>query len=85
MHSKRPTIPLAMNTSVVPSGPTTRDVRVRYSPQDGVRAVHFTAMGEKFREFKLLRGGEEKANPKITAYQVELAQVEAEIENCLIR
>ena len=37
-------------------------------------------MGEKFREFKLLRGGEEKANPKITAYQVELAQVEAEIE-----
>ena len=32
----------------------------------------FTTMGEKFREFKLLRGGEEKANPKITAYQVEL-------------
>ena len=26
-HSKRPTIPLAMNTSVVPSGPTTRAVR----------------------------------------------------------
>ena len=43
----------------------------------------FTAMGEKFREFKLLRGGEEKANPKITAYQVELAQVEAEIEKLL--
>lgn len=43
----------------------------------------FTAMGEKFREFKLLRGGEEKANPKITAYQVELAQVEAEIEKPL--
>ena len=40
-------------------------------------------MGEKFREFKLLRGGEEKANPKITAYQVELAQVEAEIEKLL--
>lgn len=40
-------------------------------------------MGEKFREFKLLRGGEEKANPKITAYQVELAQVEAEIEKPL--
>ena len=35
-------------------------------------------MGEKFREFKLLRGGEEKANPKITAYQVE-----AEIEKPL--
>ena len=43
----------------------------------------FSAMGEKFREFKLLRGGEEKANPKITAYQVELAQVEAEIEKLL--
>ena len=40
----------------------------------------FTAMGEKFREFKLLWGGEGKVNPKITAYQVELAQVEAEIE-----
>ncbi len=43
----------------------------------------FTAMGEKFREFKLLRGGEEKVNPKITAYQVELAQVESEIEKLL--
>ena len=43
----------------------------------------FTAMGEKFREFKLLRGGEGKVNPKITTYQVELAQVEAEIEKLL--
>ncbi len=43
----------------------------------------FTAMGEKFRDFKHLRGGEEKANPKLTAYQVELAQVEAEIEKRL--
>ena len=40
-------------------------------------------MGEKFRDFKHLRGGEEKANPKLTAYQVELAQVEAEIEKLL--
>lgn len=40
-------------------------------------------MGEKFREFKLLRGGEGKVNPKITAYPVELAQVEAEIEKLL--
>ena len=40
-------------------------------------------MREKFREFKLLLGGEEKANPKITAYKVELAQVEAEIEKLL--
>ena len=30
-----------------------------------------------------MRGGEEKANPKITSYQVELAQVEAEIEKLL--
>lgn len=43
----------------------------------------FTAMGEKFREFKHLRGGEETVNPKITAHQVELAQVEAEIEKLL--
>lgn len=43
----------------------------------------FTAMGEKLWDFKHLRGGEEKANPKLTAYQVELAQVEAEIEKLL--
>ena len=40
-------------------------------------------MSEKLREFKLLRGGEEKANPKLTALQVELAQVESEIEKLL--
>ena len=45
--------------------------------------LNIISTGEKFREFKLLRGGEEKANPKITAYQVELAQVEAEIEKLL--
>lgn len=43
----------------------------------------FGAMSEKLREFKLLRGGEEKANPKLTALQVELAQVESEIEKLL--
>ena len=43
----------------------------------------FNAMGEKFRDFQHLRGGEEKANPKLTAYQVELAQAEAEIEKLL--
>lgn len=43
----------------------------------------FTAMGEKFRKFKLLRGGEGKVNPRITTYQMELAQVEAEIEKLL--
>ncbi len=43
----------------------------------------FAAMREKFREFKHLRGGEETVNPKITAHQVELAQVEAEIEKLL--
>lgn len=84
MHSKRPTIPLAMNTSVVPSGPTTRAVRgCGTLRKTEFEQFIFTAMGEKFREFKLLRGGEEKANPKITAYQVELAQVEAEIEKLL--
>ena len=31
----------------------------------------------------VLRGGEGKVKPKITAYQVELAQVEAEIEKLL--
>lgn len=43
----------------------------------------FTAMKEKFQDFKYLHGGEEKANPKLTAYQVELAQVEAEIDKLL--
>lgn len=43
----------------------------------------FAAMSEKLREFKLLRGGEEKVNPKLTALQVELAQVETEIEKLL--
>lgn len=56
---------------------------MRYLRKTEFEQFIFTAMGEKFREFKLLRGGEEKANPKITAYQVELAQVEAEIEKPL--
>ena len=43
----------------------------------------FTTMCEKLREFKLLRGGEEKVNPKLTALQVELAQVENDIEKLL--
>lgn len=43
----------------------------------------FTAMCEKLREFKLLRGGEEKVNPKLTALHVELAQVDNEIEKLL--
>ena len=33
--------------------------------------------------FQILHGREEKVNPKLTAYQVELAQVEAEIEKLL--
>ena len=41
------------------------------------------AMQEKFKDFQFLHGKEEKANPKLTAYQVELAQVEAEIEKLL--
>ena len=40
-------------------------------------------MQEKFKDFQILHGREEKVNPKLTAYQVELAQVEAEIEKLL--
>ena len=40
-------------------------------------------MQEKFKDFQILHGKEEKVNPKLTAYQVELAQVEAEIEKLL--
>ena len=43
----------------------------------------FSAMQEKFKDFQILYGREEKVNPKLTAYQVELAQVEAEIEKLL--
>ena len=40
-------------------------------------------MQEKFKDFQILHGREEKVNLKLTAYQVELAQVEAEIEKLL--
>ena len=40
-------------------------------------------MQEKFKDFQILHGREEKVNPKLTAYQVELVQVEAEIEKLL--
>ena len=40
-------------------------------------------MSDRFRNFQLRHSGEEKVNPKLTAYQVELAQVEAEIEKLL--
>ncbi|SCH14237.1 Uncharacterised protein [uncultured Blautia sp.] len=43
----------------------------------------FSAMQEKFKDFQILHGREEKVNPKLTAYQVELAQVEAEVEKLL--
>ena len=43
----------------------------------------FSAMQERFKDFQILHGQEEKVNPKLTAYQVELAQVEAEIEKLL--
>ena len=43
----------------------------------------FSAMQEKLKDFQILHGKEEKVNPKLTAYQVELAQVEAEIEKLL--
>ena len=40
-------------------------------------------MQEMFKDFQILHGREEKVNPKLTAYQVELVQVEAEIEKLL--
>ena len=43
----------------------------------------FSAMSDRFRNFQIRHSGEEKVNPKLTAYQVELAQVEAEIEKLL--
>ena len=73
-----------MNICVVLSGPITKVVRgVALSEKLNLNNSFFSAMGEKFREFKYLRGGEETINPKITAHQVELAQVEAEIEKLL--
>ena len=35
----------------------------------------FSAMQEKFKDFQILHGREEKVNPKLTAYQVELARL----------
>ena len=56
---------------------------LRENPQGRIEQFIFMAMQEKFKDFQFLHGKEEKANPKLTAYQVELAQVEAEIEKLL--
>ena len=40
-------------------------------------------MQEKFKDFQIFHCKEEKVNPKLTAYQVELAQIETEIEKLL--
>ena len=40
----------------------------------------FNAMRARFKNFQVRHDREEKANPKLTAYQIELAQVETEIE-----
>ena len=53
------------------------------NPQNEFEQFVFMAMQEKFKDFQILHGKEEKVNPKLTAYQVELAQVEAEIEKLL--
>ena len=50
---------------------------------DELRGRTAIDMQEKFKDFQILHGREEKINPKLTAYQVELAQVEAEIEKLL--
>ena len=39
--------------------------------------------GQDLRIFQVRHDKEEKANPKLTAYQIELAQVETEIEKLL--
>lgn len=44
---------------------------------------YVSAMPEKFKDFQILHSTEEKVNPKLAAYQVEPAQVEAEIEKLL--
>ena len=68
-----------------------------FGSKDAPAVLFFHAMGvtgassepvarylqEKFKDFQILHGKEEKVNPKLTAYQVELAQVEAEIEKLL--
>ncbi|MGI6018452.1 MAG: hypothetical protein ACOX8M_06600 [Marvinbryantia sp.] len=43
----------------------------------------FSTMQEKFKDFQILHGREEKVNSKLTAYQVELPQMEKEIEKLL--
>ncbi|HIY28836.1 MAG TPA: hypothetical protein H9679_07365 [Firmicutes bacterium] len=39
-----------------------------------------TAMWARFKNFQIRQNKEEKVNPKLTAYQIELTQIEAEIE-----
>jgi DNA invertase Pin-like site-specific DNA recombinase len=49
-----------------------------------VEKLVYGKMQEKMSEFKTLTGGDPmKANPKLTAYNIELLQVEAEIEKLL--
>ena len=43
----------------------------------------FSAMRARFKNFQVRHSREEKVNPKLTAHQIELAQVEAEIEKLL--
>ena len=43
----------------------------------------FNAMRKRFKNFQVRHDREEKVNPKPTAHQIELAQVEAEIEKLL--
>ena len=40
-------------------------------------------MWARFKNFQIRQNKEEKVNPKLTAHQIELAQVEAEIEKLL--
>lgn len=74
-----------MNICVVLSGPITKVVRgVGTNPKSWIWTIHFFGYGRKIPRVSSICGAaEETINPKITAHQVELAQVEAEIEKLL--
>ena len=73
----------ALGISAVPNGRKTKAVRAAGKSEKKNLSNSFSRPCRKFKDFQILHGREEKVNPKLTAYQVELAQVEAEIEKLL--
>ena len=67
----------AQAISAAPNGRKTKAVRA------AGKSAKKNLRREKFKDFQILHSTEEKVNPKLTAYQVELAQVEVEIEKLL--